>query len=168
METIARVPFGDLNRSDNVRCRFAHQVNLDPIVLLHLLRIGVLRFNPLNEPTSRKAAAIDSERSFDGLQRQAANLNHLSEERCQRGILKIARDKTELILLGNIAECDIDSAFPVEFTKGLDLSQPRLDYHLQRLVDGRYVDILFEDSALGQNFSVTQKGRAVLVKKHLI
>ncbi len=81
---------------------------------------------------------------------------------------RIRLDKTELVLLDNIARCDIDNAFPVDFAAGLNLAKPRLDYHLQRLVDAAYIKLLFRDSALGDNFAVTQKGRKALVKKHLL
>jgi hypothetical protein len=62
----------------------------------------------------------------------------------------------------------MDHAFPVDFAKTLKLPPPRLDYHLQRLVSARCLDVLFEDPELGNNFGITQKGREVLVKKHLI
>lgn len=81
---------------------------------------------------------------------------------------KIRLDQVELDLLRQIAECDINEGFPVNFAESMDLAPARLDFHLQRLVDGGYTEVLFTDSAFGDNFAITQKGRYALVKKHLI
>ena len=77
-------------------------------------------------------------------------------------------DQIELDLLRRIANCEIDSGFTVDFAADMDLAPARLDYHLQRLVDGGYIELLFTDSALGDDFAITQKGRGRLVKIHLI
>jgi hypothetical protein len=77
--------------------------------------------------------------------------------------------KLDLVVLDKIAQFDLDEgAFPVQVSEGLDLLKPRMDYHLQRLVDGDYIDIAFVDPTLGENFTITQKGRKALVKKHLL
>jgi hypothetical protein len=85
-------------------------------------------------------------------------------ERSERVIL----DQTELELLGRISECDVDNGFPVEFAADMALAPAGLDYHLQRLVDGGYVELLFTDSALGDNFGVTQRGRHALIRRRLL
>lgn len=77
----------------------------------------------------------------------------------------IRLDQTEIDLLARISECDIDDAFTVDFAADLGVAPAKLDFHLQRLVDGGYIDVLFTDSALGENFSITQKGRHALVKR---
>ena len=77
-------------------------------------------------------------------------------------------DKVEIDLLMNIAECDLEEAFEVTFAENLRLSKPSLDFHLTRLVKNGCVDILFVDPALGENFSITQKGRETLFKRHLL
>jgi hypothetical protein len=81
---------------------------------------------------------------------------------------RVILDQTELELLGRISECDVDNGFPVEFAADLTLAPARLDYHLQRLVDGGYVELLFTDSALGDNFGVTQRGRHALIRRRLL
>jgi hypothetical protein len=50
----------------------------------------------------------------------------------------------------------------------MDLAPAKMDFHLQRLIDGGYVKVLFTDSALGDNFSIRQKGRLALVRRHLL
>jgi DNA-binding MarR family transcriptional regulator len=90
----------------------------------------------------------------------------LQQEVGRSGNVRLDRD--ELDLLARIAECEIDDGFAVTFAGDLHLAPAKLDYHLQRLVDGGYIELLFTDSALGDNFSVTQKGRYALVKKHLL
>jgi hypothetical protein len=80
----------------------------------------------------------------------------------------IRPDQVELDLLSHLAECDINDGFAVNFAADMELTPAKLDYHLQRLVDGGYVELLFTDSALGDSFTITQKGRLALVKKHLI
>lgn len=80
----------------------------------------------------------------------------------------IRLDQVELDLLRRIADCDVNTGFAVDFAADTDLAPARLDYHLQRLVDGGYIGILFTDSALGDDFAITQKGRHALVKKHMI
>lgn len=80
----------------------------------------------------------------------------------------IRLDQVELDLLRRIADCDVNSGFAVEFAAGMDLAPARLDYHLQRLVDGGYIELLFTDSALGDSFGISQKGRTALVRKHLL
>jgi hypothetical protein len=81
---------------------------------------------------------------------------------------RIRLDQVELELLGRIAECDLNDGFAVTFAEGMNLAPAKLDYHLQRLVDGGYIDLLFTDSALGDDFAITQRGRERLVKKRLI
>ena len=81
---------------------------------------------------------------------------------------RIRPDQVELDLMRRIADCDIDSGFAVDFAADMNLTPARLDYHLQRLVDGGYIEMLFTDSALGDDFAITQKGRQALVKKHLL
>jgi hypothetical protein len=81
---------------------------------------------------------------------------------------EIRLNRIELDLLARIADCDLDDGFAVTFAEGIDLAPAKLDYHLQRLVDGMYIEVLFTDSTLGDNFSVTQKGRHALVRKHLL
>ena len=80
----------------------------------------------------------------------------------------IRLDQVEVDLLRRIGDCDINTGFAVDFAADTDLAPARLDYHLQRLVDGGYIEILFTDSALGDDFAVTQKGRQALVKRHLL
>lgn len=75
-------------------------------------------------------------------------------------------DQTEVNLLLNIAECDLEESFEVTFAENLRLSKPSLDFHLTRLVKNGCVDILFVDPMLGENFAITQKGREVLFKNH--
>jgi len=77
-------------------------------------------------------------------------------------------DHTEIDLLRRIAECDVDEGFAVNFAADLNLAPAKLDYHLQRLLDGGYVELLFTDSALGDDFGITQKGRLALVKRHAL
>lgn len=77
-------------------------------------------------------------------------------------------DQTEVDLLLNIAECDLEESFEVTFAENLRLSKPSLDFHLTRLVKNGCVDILFVDPALGENFAITQKGRETLFKRHLL
>jgi len=81
---------------------------------------------------------------------------------------EISLDELEEKLLVSIADSDIDDAFEVSFAEYLHLSKTRLEFHLQRLVDAGYAQILFADPALGPNFSITQKGREFLVKNNLI
>lgn len=81
---------------------------------------------------------------------------------------QIRLDQVELDLLRRIADCDVDSGFAVDFAANLDLAPAKLDFHLQRLVDAGYVELLFTDSALGDDFAITQKGRQALVKRHLL
>lgn len=83
--------------------------------------------------------------------------------------VRIVLDKTDLAVLQAVAESNVDTAFAVDFAEKLDLgAAARLDYHLQKLIDGGYIELLFIDSALGGNFGVTQRGRNMLVKKHLL
>jgi hypothetical protein len=77
-------------------------------------------------------------------------------------------DHTEVELLLNIAECDLEESFEVTFAENLRLSKPSLDFHLTRLVQTGCVDILFVDPTLGENFAITQKGRETLFKRHLL
>jgi hypothetical protein len=81
----------------------------------------------------------------------------------------ISLGKNDLAVLDKIAQFDLDEgAFPVQVSENLNLLKPRMDYHLQRLVDGGYIEIVFVDPTLGENFVITQKGRKALVKKHLL
>lgn len=77
-------------------------------------------------------------------------------------------DQTEINLLLNIAECDLEESFEVTFAENLRLSKPSLDFHLTRLVKSGCVDILFVDPTLGENFAITQKGRETLHKRNLL
>jgi DNA-binding MarR family transcriptional regulator len=81
----------------------------------------------------------------------------------------ISLGKNDLTVLDKIAQFDLDEgAFPVQVSENLNLLKARMDYHLQRLVDGGYIEIVFVDPTLGENFVITQKGRKALVKKHLL
>ncbi len=86
----------------------------------------------------------------------------------EQQVARSTLDKTEISLLDKIAQCDIETGFEVNFFEDLHLSKPRLDYHLQRLVNAGCVEVLFVDPELGENFAITQDGREVLVKKHLL
>jgi len=81
---------------------------------------------------------------------------------------QIRLDQVELDLLQRIADCDIDSGFAVDFAADMELAPAKLDFHLQRLVDAGYAELLFTDSALGDDFAITQKGRRTLVRKRLL
>ena len=55
----------------------------------------------------------------------------------------------DLAALDRIAEFDLDEdAFPVQVSEGLDILKPCMDYHLQRLVDGRNTGGIFVIAAL--------------------
>jgi len=71
----------------------AAQVNLNPLFLFNQVRVAVLRVHPLNEAGSGKARRVNGEVSFDGLQRQATNLDQFFEKRSKSRILKITRDR---------------------------------------------------------------------------
>lgn len=79
LRTIGNVGISNFDAGYDVRCRSAHQMDFDPFVPIHQGLVAVLCFDPLCESASREAGRIDSERRFDGLQRQAANLNQLFE-----------------------------------------------------------------------------------------
>ena len=82
---------------------------------------------------------------------------------------RMSPDQADLAVLQVVAESNIETGFTVDFAEKLDVgAAARLDYHLQKLIDGGYVELLFTDSALGGNFAVTQRGRTALVKKHLL
>jgi len=93
LRTVISVCVRNLNTCDDVGFDAAHQVNLDPVVLFHEFWIGVFGLGPLNEAASGEAGRINGKVAFDGLQGQAAFLDQLFEERCQSGILKVARDR---------------------------------------------------------------------------
>jgi hypothetical protein len=84
-------------------------------------------------------------------------------ERSERIIL----DKTELTLLSIIADSGIEDGFTVDLIEPTGLTPVRLEYHLQRLFDGGYIEVLFIDPTLGDNFAITQQGRYALVNKRL-
>src|SRR5260370_806655 len=94
LRTVASVEVCDFDAGHNVRSGSAHQVDFDPFVALHHLLVAILRLDPLSKPASREAGRINGERRFDGLQRQAANLDQLFQERCQSWILKVTRDRS--------------------------------------------------------------------------
>lgn len=81
---------------------------------------------------------------------------------------QIRLETVEKKLLVSIADSGVDDAFEVSFAEHLHLSKPRLDFHLQQLVDAGYAVVAFSDPSLGPNFSITQKGREFLVKNNLI
>jgi hypothetical protein len=77
-------------------------------------------------------------------------------------------DETEIELLANIADSDINDAFEVTFAENLRLSKPQLDFHLTKLIKAGCIDILFVDPSFGENFVITQRGREALFKKNLL
>jgi DNA-binding MarR family transcriptional regulator len=116
--------------------------------------------------TLQKASKIEQQNAALRAELRAAKRKIKELRQAVERSAGIRLDKTEIDLLSRIAECDIDQAFAVDFAADLDLTPARLDYHLQRLVDGSYIDVLFTDSALGDSFGITQKGRHALVKRH--
>ena len=115
--------------------------------------------------TLQKASKIEQQNASLRAELRAARRKIKELQQVVKGSADIRLDRTEIDLLSRIADCDIDQAFPVDFAADLELVPARLDYHLQRLVDGGYVNVLFTDSALGENFSVAQKGRHALIKR---
>lgn len=94
LRRVGTVRVSNLNAGYDVRFDSAHQMHLDPVVLLHEFRIGIFCLGPLNEAASCEAGRINGEVAFNGLQGQTANLNQLFQERRQRRILKVARDRS--------------------------------------------------------------------------
>ena len=88
--------------------------------------------------------------------------------RLEQYIARTRLDETEIALLRKIADCIIDDSFEVTFAEDSKLSKPRLDYHLERLVNAGCVEVLFVDPELGENFAITEDGRQLLVTKQLL
>jgi regulator of replication initiation timing len=76
-------------------------------------------------------------------------------------------EEVELKLLHRIAHLDYDSAFVENLAQGFDLSQARIEYHVQRLESLGYAHGGIIDS-YGTHYSATQEGRALLLKKNLL
>lgn len=116
--------------------------------------------------TLQKASKIEQQNAALRAELRAAKRKIKELRQAVRTPKSVRLDQTEIDLLSRIADCDINQAFPVDFAADLELVPARLDYHLQRLVDGGYIDVLFTDPALGDSFGITQKGRHALVKRH--
>src|SRR5207302_909677 len=97
----ARVPVQDLDRRNNVRLDPASDVALDSIAPRP--RAAVLFIEPAHESGSREAGRIDSEISFDGLQRGRAATNQAFENwRQQRAFEELPSHRPDY-LAGQIA-----------------------------------------------------------------
>jgi|GEM_PF-5558231 len=118
--------------------------------------------------SARKATELAKQNAMLRAELREAKRKIRTLERATGRSSAIRLDHVELDLLTQIAQSDLYEGFAVNFVESMDLSPARLDYHLQRLVDGGYIETLFTDSALGDDFAITQKGRYALVKKHLI
>lgn len=119
----------------------------------------------MTDPDGLSNTALNAENEALKVELRVANAKI---QLLERQIARSSLDKTEIALLDKIAQCDIETGFEVNFAEDLHLSKPRLDYHLQRLVNAGCVEVLFVDPSLGENFAITQDGREVLVKRHLL
>jgi DNA-binding MarR family transcriptional regulator len=88
-----------------------------------------------------------------------AQIRHLRNEVLKR---RVRLDPIEHELLREIAENHIDDTYVVSFAETLEHSKGRLEYHLTRLLKRGYIEIRFVDPELGENFTITQKGRHAL------
>jgi hypothetical protein len=118
--------------------------------------------------SATKAKIIEQQNVALRAELRAAKRKIRALERVAGRSQAVQPDHVELDLLRHLADCNVDDGFAVTFAEEMDLAPARLDYHLQRLVDGGYMELLFTDSALGDSFGITQKGRHALVKKHLL
>ena len=94
LRAIVRVGIGNFNAGDDVGFDSAHQVHLNPIMLFHQFWIGVFSLRPLNKAASNEAGRVNREITFDGLQRQATNLDQLFQERRECRVFKVTRDRS--------------------------------------------------------------------------
>lgn len=120
------------------------------------------------QPSEERLRRIEKEKATLRAQLKAAKRKIQTLERQVGRSQDVRINQIEVDLLVRIAECDFEDAFTITFAADLGLPNARLDYHLQRLIDGGYLEVLFTDSALGGNFGITQKGRHALVKRHLL
>jgi hypothetical protein len=118
--------------------------------------------------TAKKAQKIASENAILKAQLRTAKrlIRDLRKEIGRSA--GISLDSEDMAVLHAVADCDAENGYAVDLAEILGFASARLDYHLQKLVDGSYVDVLFTDPALGACFGITQKGRRSLVKRHLI
>ena len=96
---VARKSAANLNGSHDIRFDSAHQMALDPIVLLFNRAVFVVK--PTGKTASREARRIGSEIGLYRFERQAALSNQGAENGGQIGILKIVGNAVEVRNFGN-------------------------------------------------------------------
>jgi len=93
----------NLNRRDDVRFHAADQMDLDPITFGHEPLVAILRINPFDKAASRKARRVNGKIGLDRLQGQAAFFNESFEQRCQRSVFQVARNRIVVRGFGKMA-----------------------------------------------------------------
>ena len=120
------------------------------------------------ELSARKAQQIERQNATLRARLRVANRKIRSLEREVGRSREIRPDLTEMDLLRQLAECEFGDGFAVNFAADAGLAPAKIDYHLQRLIDGGFIELLFTDSAFGDCFGLSQRGRRALVKSHLL